>query len=366
MRNSLVTLVLVTLFNTAFAQDVIFHHDLSVTVDPSSGQLDVQNTITPPAPSELGGLTFSLHGNLSVKSLTDDVSLEEIVEEGAAEDKGMDQEDYSSVIQSKHYRINVNGVNRPESVKLAYSGVINHPVQQANQEYARGFSQSPGLIDEQGVYLGGSTNWIPSFDEEYVTYTMKVQSPAGWRSVSQGKRTEFTESPDFHTDVWEVDTPTEEIFVIAAQFTEYEYAMGNVAAMAFLREKDDGLANKYLETTAQYMEMYRELVGPYPYSKFALVENFWETGYGMPSFTLLGPQIIRFPFILHSSYPHELLHNWWGNGVFVDFETGNWCEGLTAYMADHLIAEQRGTGAEYRRTTLQLSLIHISEPTRRH
>jgi len=124
-------------------------------------------------------------------------------------------------------------------------------------------------------------------------------------------------------------------------------------AMAFLRDKDDGLANKYLETTAQYMEMYRSLVGPYPYSKFALVENFWETGYGMPSFTLLGPQIIRFPFILHSSYPHELLHNWWGNGVFVDFETGNWCEGLTAYMADHLIAEQRGTGADYRRATLQ-------------
>ena len=93
--------------------------------------------------------------------------------------------------------------------------------------------------------------------------------------------------------------------------------------------------------------------GPYPYSKFALVENFWETGYGMPSFTLLGEQVIRFPFILHSSYPHELLHNWWGNGVFVDFAGGNWCEGLTAYLADHLIAEQRGQGADHRRAILQ-------------
>src|SRR5436309_446198 len=99
--------------------------------------------------------------------------------------------------------------------------------------------------------------------------------------------------------------------------------------------------------------MYRGLLGPYPYSKFALVENFWETGYGMPSFTLLGEQVIRFPFILHSSYPHELLHNWWGNGVFVDFAGGNWCEGLTAYLADHLIAEQRGQGADHRRAILQ-------------
>jgi aminopeptidase N len=37
----------------------------------------------------------------------------------------------------------------------------------------------------------------------------------------------------------------------------------------------------------------------------------------------------------------------------VDFETGNWCEGLTAYMADHLFAEQRGEGATYRRATLK-------------
>ena len=100
---------------------------------------------------------------------------------------------------------------------------------------------------------------------------------------------------------------------------------------------------------------------PYPYAKFALVENFWETGYGMPSFTLLGSQVIRFPFILHSSYPHEILHNWWGNSVFVDYEQGNWCEGLTAYMADHLIQEQRGTGGEYRRNTLQRYRDYVRE-----
>ncbi|MBL8628537.1 MAG: M20/M25/M40 family metallo-hydrolase, partial [Rhodospirillaceae bacterium] len=149
------------------------------------------------------------------------------------------------------------------------------------------------------------------------------------------------------------ETPTEEIYFIAAAFTEYNKDVGGgVVAQAFLRKADDALAARYLDATAGYMDMYRNLVGPYPYSKFALVENFWETGYGMPSFTLLGEQIIRFPFILNSSYPHELLHNWWGNGVFVDFETGNWCEGLTSYLADHLIAEQNGQGHLHRRDIL--------------
>ncbi|MCK5345169.1 MAG: M28 family peptidase, partial [Candidatus Heimdallarchaeota archaeon] len=81
----------------------------------------------------------------------------------------------------------------------------------------------------------------------------------------------------------------------------------------------------------------------------------------MPSFTLLGSKIIRFPFILHSSYPHELLHNWWGNSVYVDYQKGNWCEGLTAYLADHLIREQHGQGVDYRRTTLQGFTDYVNE-----
>jgi len=353
MRKFLTSLVLLTLSCSIHAQDVVFHHELTVSIDPATSHLEVTDIITIPESARSSDMRFSLHEGLSPKSLTDGISIEETSIDSGAADKGMDQEDYSAVIKNSHYRILSDDGSSPESLTISYAGKINHPVKQAKQEYARGFSQSPGLIDPQGVYLSGSTHWIPSFDEEYVTYKLTVLSPTGWRSVSQGKRTAFAEDNNQQLDTWEVDTPTEEIFVIAAQFTEYEYAMGNVKAMAFLREKDDGLANKYLETTAQYMEMYRGLLGPYPYSKFALVENFWETGYGMPSFTLLGQQIIRFPFILHSSYPHELLHNWWGNGVFVDFETGNWCEGLTTYMADHLIAEQRGTGADYRRSTLQ-------------
>src|SRR5258707_12636309 len=140
---------------------------------------------------------------------------------------------------------------------------------------------------------------------------------------------------------------------MAAPFSEYSRDAGGVKAMAFLRKPDQALADRYLDATAQYLEMYRGLLGPYPYSKFALVENFWETGYGMPSFTLLGEQVIRFPFILHSSYLHELLHTWWGNGVFADLAGGNWWEGLPAYLADHLVAEQRGQGAAHRRAILQ-------------
>ncbi|MCG7947080.1 MAG: M1 family aminopeptidase, partial [Candidatus Thiodiazotropha taylori] len=126
-----------------------------------------------------------------------------------------------------------------------------------------------------------------------------------------------------------------------------------IEAQVFLRQPDAEIAERYIEATADYLRLYQSLIGLYPYAKFALVENFWESGYGMPSFTLLGPRVLRLPFILHTSYPHEILHNWWGNSVYIDYQSGNWAEGLTSYLADHLLAEQRGRGANHRRTALK-------------
>jgi hypothetical protein len=160
--------------------------------------------------------------------------------------------------------------------------------------------------------------------------------------------------------VWVEAQPQDGIYLIAAPFHLYERSIATIAAQVFLQSEDADLATRYLEATNQYLKLYQELLGPYPYAKFALVENFWETGYGMPSFTLLGPTVIRLPFIPTSSYPHEILHNWWGNGVYVDYATGNWSEGLTAYLSDHLIQEQRGKGAEHRQSSLQKYVDYVA------
>ena len=90
----------------------------------------------------------------------------------------------------------------------------------------------------------------------------------------------------------------------------------------------------------RHIDRYEALHGPYPFEKFAVVENFFPTGYGFPSFTLLGSRVLRLPFIPDTSLRHEVAHCWWGNGVFVDAAGGNWCEGLTTYVADYLAKEE--------------------------
>lgn len=347
-------LLLFLLFATSvYTQNTFIHHEISATIKPSESFIAVTDIITIPESQLKDGLEFKLHHALEVAPNKMITKFDGTVD---AEDIGMDKDDVDS---ENALKLNVYKVNIPKKhsgdlqLQLKYSGKITSPVKQSDENYARGFSESPGIIWEKGVYLAGSTYWVPYFNDELITFNLTTTLPKDWKNVTIGKRTMDEIKGNQHVDRWKSATPQEEVFLIAAAFNEYSFPMGAVTAYAFLRTPDEGLANKYLETTAQYMEMYRKLVGPYPYTKFALVENFWETGYGMPSFTLLGEKVIRFPFILHSSYPHELLHNWWGNSVYVDFETGNWCEGLTAYMADHLIKEQRGQADEYRRATLQ-------------
>ena len=235
-------------------------------------------------------------------------------------------------------------------LKLTYRGTINFALGDLKEQYTRGFRSTAGIIGNEGIYLAGSSLWYPYFSDDLVSFRLTTNVPDGWHLISQGNGSSRDATG---MASWDSGGAVDEIYLVGGPLIRYSEPAGAVTAEVYLHESDDALAKKYLTATAQYIEMYRNLIGPYPYDKFALVENFWETGYGMPSFTLLGPQIIRFPFILTSSYPHEILHNWWGNSVFVDYASGNWCEGLTAYMADHLIQEQYGRGAAYRRDSLK-------------
>ncbi len=346
------------------AQQTKIHHNLKVKINPATSEIAVDDEITIAKEIAEKGFEFLLNKDLIAESKTKGIILKSPKRFFAASDLGMDREPDEStdgLLLKKYIVSPQENLNGDLTFSVVYKGKIKSEIKQSKENYQRGFSESPGIIDSIGIYLAGSTYWVPTFGEELVSFNLTTELPEGWKTVSQGKRTSDENANGKHVDVWDSPTPQEEVFLIGAKFNEYHGNAGSVDIYAFLRTPDESLANKYIDVTAQYMEMYRQLIGPFPYTKFALVENFWETGYGMPSFTLLGEKIIRFPFILHSSYPHELLHNWWGNSVYVDFDKGNWCEGLTAYMADHLIKEQRGQAEEYRRSTLQKYTDFVNE-----
>ncbi|MDB4285585.1 M20/M25/M40 family metallo-hydrolase [bacterium] len=319
----------------------LLHHDISVQLDPENHRLAVRDEISLP-PSLPGSrnqpLIYFLHPGLSPLSPTPGVTLTRLAE-------------HDFLPEFEAFEVSLPDGRSVFTVE--YEGTIDHPLMQVGEEYARGQRRTSGKIGPEGVYLSSSSGWYPLFPGELFSFTLTVEVPGGWDAVSQGVRTFHTRDDGRTRVTWKAARPQDDLFLVAGPYLEYSRESGPLRAMVFLRSDDAALADRYLDATLQYIEMYSDLIGAYPYGKFALVENFWETGYGMPSFTLLGPKVTRFPFILHSSYPHEILHNWWGNSVYIDYQSGNWGEGLTAYLSDHLIKEQRGAAAEYRQTVLQ-------------
>ncbi len=331
-------------------------HSMTVAIDPASHELSVVDRVTFADRPADGAVDFVM--NAALRLTRSEPAAAEVPLGKDATFFGINGTGAGTGRQVgvKRYRATLPG--GVSTLLLTYEGLVNFGLSEEKEEYTRGFRETAGILGAEGVYLAGSSFWYPSFGRDLLEFDLDVAEPAGWHVISQGNG---TSRDDRGHARWDSGGAMDEIYLVGGPLQVWRDTAGAVETLVYLHDKDDGLAGRYLAATAQYLEMYRQLIGPYPYKKFALVENFWETGYGMPTFTLLGREIIRFPFIINSSYPHEILHNWWGNSVFVDYESGNWCEGLTAYLADHLIQEQRGAGDEYRRSTLQKYRDYVKE-----
>ena len=243
------------------------HHDLNVRLLPAENRLVViRDAVTLPA-----GRTracFLLHDGLSPR-LEDSpgMKLKRLSRAPRAEDFGLAPADFTlpEGVPVALYEVSRPGKAAGEwRFQLSYGGAIHHPVQAAAAEYARGFSETPGTIEPQGAYLAGSSLWVPWFGEELLTFRLTTRLGGGWDSVSQGNRAGHRLEGGEQVTTWDCPDPTEEVYLVAGPFTEYEQAAGTVTAMAYLRKPDPALAERYLTTTASYLEMYQKLIGPSP------------------------------------------------------------------------------------------------------
>jgi len=332
-------------------QASITDHQVEVDLDLGERWLTATDrfTLAAPGPADTLPLGFFLARTLAIESITQGGRPMAIVDP----DSTVRAPTSWGGAPLRFVRITgVRKVHFPLTCDLKLRGVIDdHPSAPAH-EHERSVSDSNGLIDSAGVFLSGASGWVPEVPGSLFSFRLKVHPPPGYRSMSQGT-CERQEGGEVVLETWQCKQPQEEIYLVLGKYRVTEREQAGVLTQAFLYGEDPELAERYLAATGDYLKLYTELLGPYPYPKFALVENFWQSGFGMPSFTLLGDQVIRLPFIVSTSYGHEILHNWFGNSVYVDWEKGNWCEGLTTYLADHLYKESEGQGVEYRRSTLQ-------------
>jgi hypothetical protein len=122
--------------------------------------------------------------------------------------------------------------------------------------------------------------------------------------------------------------------LITGPFEISERLSGDIRVRSYFHPELAPLAQGYLDDTVRYINEAIDTIGPYPYTEFSIVSGPLPVGLGLPGMTYMGRRVLALPFIRTTSLPHEVLHNWWGNAVEVDYDHGNWAEGLTTFQAD--------------------------------
>ena len=316
----------------------IIHHDLRVRIFPAEQRLSGTDDITVRAPND-DQISFFLSEKARVT---------EVIVDGAAVKAGQRAGQLVILLPSAQK-------NRDIKVTVRYDAVFDDPapIMPVNTDNP-GYGVT-GTISARGVFLLGGAGWYPAAESPSASFRLEVTAPEGMVAVTAGKSLGIRTENGLTLSTWDIRRAAEPIALSAGPYEVREAAVGEITAATYLFPQSRHLSDEYLAAITRFIRFYQDLFGPYPFEKFAVVENFFPTGYGFPSYTLMGTQVLHLPFIKHTSLGHEIAHCWWGNGVGVDTARGNWCEGLTSYVSDYLYKEQvsDANGSDYRQQLLR-------------
>jgi len=206
----------------------------------------------------------------------------------------------------------------------------------------------PGMLSSGGVdgfFLPGYDAWIPQDESGRISYRMTVTVPSGQRAVASGKLVSEQVIEDVYISTFETVNPAEPPSLFVGPYQVTERLSNGLRLRTYFHEDLVPLAETYLEAADGYIQRYQQSIGAYPYSDFHVISAPIPVGLGFPNLTYVGRQVIPLPFMRTRSLAHEVLHNWWGNAVSVDYASGNWAEGLTTYLADYALAADQGREA---------------------
>ena len=328
----------------------VLRHDLFVQIDPDRHALRATDRLTVEL-TQARAVQFSLAPTLQLDRLVLSSSAASPVESDLPFEM-----DRQGAPDSRH-RVTIPAASMSTgtmTIIAYYHGTINDPPKEPRHLRFVTPSETAGYIGPEGVYLSSETQWYLDVGESLAEYRLRVALPDEWTAVSQGNvrrsgacPSDLCSEPGMTLAEWEPIPATEALTLVANRFVsktrEWSSKGGQrVRLGAYLFPEDAQLADEYLDATARYLDAYIGLLGPYPFDTFAVVENFFASGLGMPSFTLLGSGVIKRHYIQPYALGHEIVHSWIGNGVLNRTETGNWVEGLTTYLANYYWHEWSG------------------------
>jgi aminopeptidase N len=373
-RSLPLSLLILLIAVTAWGQDSvpsavghaqIVHHHLTVELNTTAHELTAQDEVTINVPGGLTTLTFTLAPSLQIDSirLRDQLASGQVGTLSYTTDRLTEP-------STQRVVVTLPAAGPPQRTVLVwtYRGILNDPPTEPRHLRFVTPSETAGHVGPEGIYLSSESQWYPDIQGSFSAFEITAEVPQQWTVVTQGTQTQETVHNGTKVSTWVVRDRSEALTLVANTFVTktrtWQSPSGRPVQLAtFFFPDNAGLADEYLEATAKYLDAYVSLLGEYPFEKFAVVENFFASGLGMPSFTLLGSGSIKRHYVQPYALGHEIVHSWIGNSVFNRADSGNWVEGLTTYLANYYWHELTGDEAqarEQRRLMLQGYSLYVS------
>jgi len=201
---------------------------------------------------------------------------------------------------------------------------------------------SGAVAGPEGSALTAGSGWLPDTGAARVRYRLDVAVPTGYRAVASGRLQSEQLGPSGNRATFVIEQPGEPPSLFVGPYLVSERMIDGRRLRTWFHPELAPLADSYLDASAGYIARFSAAIGAYPYPDFHVVAAPLPVGLGFPGLAYVGRRVLPLPFMRGRSLAHEVLHNWWGNGVGVDYARGNWAEGLTTYMADYALAADEG------------------------
>jgi len=204
-----------------------------------------------------------------------------------------------------------------------------------------------GYLDDSGGLVPASGKWLLDLQGTDAGWVITIETPPGYFAVPYPGGT-VQKSASGNLTIFEAQPLIARAPLIIGKFEMAERKANGITLRTFFSKQNARLADSYLDASGEAIASLSDRIGPYPYEAFSVVESPLPVGIGYPGFTLISGRILPMPFMRGRSLWHEIAHVWWGNGVFVNYDRGNWAEGFAAFFADYALAKAAGKGREHR------------------
>lgn len=242
----------------------------------------------------------------------------------------------------RKHRVVVSGPERSMTLYVTFQGHLRQDVESGEAAGRIHNEVVKAHIGPEGIFLGDDACWYPQpvwrdGPAPAADFTVLSERITGMELMAGAERDDRA-SDRSGKQVWRNTYPLGGMVLVGGPHVMHQRRHRSVDLRLHLRPEQERHVDGLFGAISRSLDRYEPLIGPYPASQYAVVDNFFSSGFAFPTFALLGTSVIDMgerAWTTHGYLDHELLHSWWGNGVLVDSRDGNWCEALASYAANY-------------------------------